>query len=151
MPLYAFASDTVTNIWAGIGAGVWAVAPVEESPYAKGRRTKALKMPIGAFGILYSSADRALTTPFVVCSKVQIEGQEDRVWLHRWVMPFQIKPLGSPRKMLTIDRAKEILPCLNADPQPRFDSVFRVRGDFAFQTSPITTADWEILIQELAI
>lgn len=151
MEIYVFASDTLTNIWAGVGSERWAVAPTDEGAFAKGRITKARKMPIGAFGILYCKATKALTVPFVVYSKADEVEEVNDVWPEKWVLPFRIKPLGTPEKSMKIDEAKALLSAFKQNPMPAFDKVFHVRGDFAFQTSEISAEDWAILIQELAV
>lgn len=151
MKLYVFSSTTLTNIWAGVGAETWAVAPAEPgSPHEKGRITKAGKMPIGAFGILYSSEHRALTVPFVIYSKAE-DRTVSHIWDSDWALPFRTKPLGTPHRVLTIEDAKSKLPIFQQDPVPAFNNVFRVRADFAFQTSEIGDDDWSVLIKELAV
>ena len=152
MDVYVFASSTLTNIWAGVGANLWAVAPLETgSPQEKGRITKARKMPIGALGILYSSADKSLTVPFVVQSSPNEIQTITHIWPERWVLPFTIKPLGSPHRRLSIEDAKRCLPAFKVEPEPAFNNVFRVRADFAFQTSQISDGDWSVLIEKLAV
>jgi hypothetical protein len=152
MNIYVFASNTLTNIWAGVGAEMWAVAPAElGSSHEKGRITKAKKMPVGGLGILYCSETRELTVPFVVYSQVDETVVVSHVWGMDWVLPFKIKPLGNPHRRMSIDQAKSGLPSFATDPQPAFNHVFRVRADFAFQTSQISSADWSVLIEKLAI
>jgi hypothetical protein len=73
MKLYSFASENLTNIWAGIGAGVWAVSESENPTFVKGRITKAARMPIGAVGILYCNETGSLTVPFVVYSRADAD------------------------------------------------------------------------------
>lgn len=85
--------------------------------------------------------------PFVVYSKVDPEHPETGVWAKTWVLPFAIKPLGDPRRHLTRERAKEILPSLQ---NKSFEKLFLVQGQFAFQPTEVTDEDWAILIQELA-
>ena len=145
--LYAFSSESVTNIWAGVGAGLWAVP---EKPDDQTRRGKAAKMPIPAFGILYSKREQSLTVPFVILSRPDPNNIEDNsVWHDRWALPFRIKPLGTPRKMLGIERAKAIIPSFKRLQTNNFGYVFRVGGSYAFNRSDATEADWDILIQEL--
>jgi hypothetical protein len=50
MKLYSFASEDLTNIWAGIGAGMWAVGESDKPAFVKGRNTKAARMPIAHSG-----------------------------------------------------------------------------------------------------
>jgi hypothetical protein len=147
MKLYSFASENLTNIWAGIGAGLWAVGESDKSAFVKGRITKANRMPIGAFGILYCNDTGSLTVPFVVYSKADTERAETEVWSKTWVLPFAIKPLGNPRRQLNRERARQILPSLK---EKSFEKLFLVQGQFAFQATEVTDADWAILIQELA-
>lgn len=147
MKLYAFASDDLTNIWAGIGAGLWAVGESEKAGFAKGRITKAAKMPIGAFGILYCNETGSLTVPFVVYSKADAQRTETEVWSKSWVLPFSIKPLGTPRRQLSRAQAKQVLPSM-ADKS--FEQLFLVQGQFAFQATEVTDADWAALIAALA-
>lgn len=152
MKIYGFASDSLTNIWAGIGAQRWAVGQAADAAYNKGRLTKAAKMPIGAFGILYCSETSSYTTPFVVYSKPAADEVITNVWRDPWVLPFGIKPLGNPIRSLTIAKMLKIIP--NAmergitDPRKHFITV---QGNFAFQPSEITDEDWAMLIEELAL
>lgn len=147
MKLYSFASENLTNIWAGIGAGMWAVGESENSAFVKGRITKAARMPIGAFGILYCNETGSLTVPFVVYSKADPDRIETEVWSKNWVLPFAIKPLGHPRRQLARERARQILPSLK---DKSFEKLFLVQGQFAFQATEVTDADWAILVQELS-
>ncbi|MGB7411350.1 MAG: hypothetical protein WA910_09420 [Sphingopyxis granuli] len=152
MEIYGFASDSLTNIWAGIGSGLWAVGEAKDATYEKGRRTKADSMPVGAFGILYCRETASYTTPFVVYSKPDPAKTISNIWAVPWVLPFQIKPLGNPTKSLSVARAKAVLPSMQLpgkdDPRKH---LITVQGNFAFQPSKITDADWSVLIQELAI
>jgi len=150
--IYVFASNSLTNIWAGVGAETWAVAPAEAgSAHEKGRITKAKKMPVGALGILYCSETRELTVPFVVYSAADQSAVVSHIWDAAWVLPFKIKPLGNPHRRLSIEEVKAVLPSFAVDPTPAFNNVFRVRADFAFQTSQIGAADWSALIEKLAV
>ena len=97
--VYCFTSSNLTNIWAGIGAGLWAVSEVG-SKDMETRKTKSLEMTISAYGMLYCAASHSFTTSFKVISEVkwkEIKG----VWPEAWWLPFGIKPLGSPRYQLT--------------------------------------------------
>ena len=51
MHLYIFSSSDLTNIWAGIGAGMWAVSETSASNPAA--ISRADNLPVGAFGMLY--------------------------------------------------------------------------------------------------
>jgi hypothetical protein len=152
MKIYGFASDSLTNIWAGIGAQRWAVGRAKDDSYEKGRRTKAAKMPVGAFGILYCNETSSYTTPFVVYSPPDPTAVISNIWADPWVLPFGIKPLGNPDRSLTVQQIKELLPSA-AKPtvkDPR-KHLITVQGNFAFQASEIADADWAVLIQHLAI
>lgn len=148
MKLYSFASENLTNIWAGIGAGMWAVGESDNATFVKGRITKASRMPIGAFGILYCNETGSLTVPFVVYSKADPDRTETQVWSKAWVLPFAIKPLGNPRRQMTRERAKKTLPSLG---DKSFEKLFLVQGQFAFQATEVTDADWALLVRELAL
>jgi hypothetical protein len=150
LDLYVFASNNLTNIWAGVGAERWAVAQSDSGAFSKGRVTKAKKMPIGSFGILYCKETQSLTVPFVVYSGIDLEETVKDIWPEEWILPFSIKPLGTPRKQMPIATAKALLPSLIREPERRFDNLIHVRADFAFQTSEVSHDDWAILIQELA-
>ncbi|HEY0597473.1 hypothetical protein [Sphingopyxis sp.] len=152
MKIYGFASDSLTNIWAGIGAGRWAVGASDNPTFNKGRQTKAAKMPIGSFGILYCSETGCYTTPFVVYSHPDPEAMVSNIWADPWVLPFGIKPLGNPSRSMTVAEMKELLPTVRErqikNPLTHFITV---QGNFAFQPSEISEADWSVLIEKLAI
>jgi hypothetical protein len=80
MDLFCFASNSLTNIWAGIGAGMWAVA--ETSPAdMKARITKAKRMKVGSPGLLYCNDTHSFTTPFLVHSEPDPERIVPGIWL----------------------------------------------------------------------
>lgn len=144
--LYAFSSESVTNIWAGVGAELWAV-PKKASASTRG---KAAKVPVPSFGILYSSVDHSLTVPFVILTEPDQEHIENEVWHGPWALPFRIKPLGTPRKMLEAQEAKKIIPSFSRLQTDNFGKVFRVGGAYAFNRYDTTSADWAVLIDRLA-
>src|SRR3569623_824609 len=152
MRIYGLASDSLTNIWAGIGSGLWAVGISTNATFTAGRKTKAAKMPIGALGILYCTQTTSYTTPFVVYSIPVSEKTITDVWADPWVLPFKIKPLGDPSRSLSVERAKVLLPSMQEpgkdDPRKH---LITVQGNFAFQPSDISDEDWSALIEELAI
>ena len=152
MNIYGFASDSLTNIWAGIGAGLWAVGASADASFSKGRLTKAAKMPIGAFGVLYCKETGSFTTPFVVYSHPDPTATISNIWSDPWVLPFKIKPLGNPTRSMTVAQMKVLLPSVAqkkiANP---LTHLIRVQGNFAFQPSEISEADWMALIENLAI
>ena len=144
--LYAFSSETITNIWAGVGAELWAV-PTTPNPSVRG---KAAKIPVPSFGVLYSGKDHALTVPFVILTKPDPTRIEHEVWYGPWALPFQIKPLGTPRKMLNADKAREIIPSFARLETTNFGKVFRVSGSYAFNRCDAESADWDVIMSELA-
>jgi hypothetical protein len=77
MELFCFASKNLTNIWAGIGAQMWAVAETSPSDM-KARITKSKRSKVGALGLLYCNETHAFTTPFLVsASSAPISKQPD--------------------------------------------------------------------------
>ena len=144
--LYAFSSESVTNIWAGVGAELWAV-PKGASPSTRG---KAAKLPVPSFGILYSAADHSLTVPFVILTRPDAQRIETEVWHGPWALPFRIKPLGTPRRMLSKSEAKKEIPSFARLATYNFGKVFRVGGAYAFNRCDATPADWAVLIDRLA-
>ena len=141
--LYAFSSESVTNIWAGVGAELWAV-PKEPNASVRG---KAAKIEIPAFGILYSGAEQSLTVPFVFLTRPDQTRIENKVWHGPWALPFRIKPLGTPRKMLSASEAKSLIPSFQRLQTDNFGKVFRVSGAYAFNRCDAEQADWDILIE----
>jgi hypothetical protein len=51
LELFLFTSKNVTNIWSGIGAGLWAVSETDMEV----RITKSKRMRVGSLGLLYCS------------------------------------------------------------------------------------------------
>jgi len=152
MEIFVFSSESLTNIWAGIGARLWAVASTDDVSSAASRKTKSQKMSVGSFGILYCNATHSLTTPFVVYSKPDLDQRITNVWPepNGWVLPFRIFPLGTPDRQLVKDRAKAILPIFKRTGKNNFGHVFSVQAVTVFSPTKIESDDWEILISELA-
>jgi hypothetical protein len=144
--LYAFSSEDIINIWAGVGAEMWAV-PTRPNASIRG---KAAKLPVPSFGILYAGAEQALTVPFVILTRPDQKHIESQVWRGEWALPFRIKPLGTPRKMLSRSVAKTIIPSFKRLQTDNFGKVFRVSGSYAFNRCDADEADWEVLMERLA-
>lgn len=108
-------------------------------------------MPVGSFGLLYCSANHSYTTPFVVYSQPNSDSIESSVWAGDWVLPFQIKPLGNPRRLLDRHKAAKILPSMCEQGLSNPDDLIYTKGTQVFVPSEITDADWSVLIKELAI
>ncbi len=151
MEIFVFASKNLTNIWAGIGARLWAVSQTEDSTTAQGRRTKSKNMRVGSLGILYCNDTHALTTPFIVYSRADPERVITNVWPEKWVLPFRMFPLGTPARQLSADEAKQILPVFMKSGETNFGKIFHVQPVTAFSATKIEQEDWAILISRLAV
>ncbi len=145
MEIYVFSSKTLTNIWAGVGAGMWAVSLKLGSK--KGTVTKAGKVTIGSLGVLYCSETHEFTTPFLFKSTPKDETIEG-VWDEAWRLPFEITPLGSPRKRLSKDELKKQMPTV-VQTSRKWDDVLKVRPSFSFQAMQISASDWAYLFERL--
>lgn len=150
MSIFVSSSKNLTNIWAGIGAGLWAVSKSADRTFHAGRVTKSKSMKIGSFGILYCSDTQSLTTPFIVFSAPDEAAVVREIWPEEWVLPFAIHPLGSPRKQMPKSQAMELLPSLRDVGHTNFGKALPVQATTAFAASPLKDADWELLISHLA-
>ena len=150
MKLYVFVCKNLTNIWAGIGARLWAVSEAE-APVMEGRKTRAAEIRIGQYGIIYCSDDnvKSLTTPFLFTSKPDLKGKVDDVWPERWSMPFGIHPLGSPRRLWNAHRAARELPFNATTGRENVASVFKAVGTAVFSPIEIGDDDWAMIIEKL--
>jgi hypothetical protein len=152
MSIFVFSSKTLTNIWAGIGAGLWAVSKSDDAGIQQGKVTKSKNMKIGSFGVLYCSQTQCLTTSFIMYSQPDPEEVIYNVWPEEegWVLPFRIHPLGTPRKQLHKDEAMKILPTLRKSGQTNFGHALPVQATTVFAPSPLQESDWEELVKKLA-
>jgi hypothetical protein len=150
MDIYVFASKNLTNIWAGIGARLWAVSQTDDTPTAQGRKTKSQSMRVGSFGILYCVDTHSLTTPFIVYSKPDPDRVVANVWPEKWVLPFRLLPLGTPELQLSSDHAKRTLPIFKRTGETNFGKIFHVQAVTAFSPTNIGADDWEELVRHLA-
>ena len=148
MKLYVFASSNLTNIWAGIGARLWAVAK-SQADHVGGITAKALRMLPGSLGVLYCSETKSFTTPFVVYSVPREGAIIGNVWPEEWTLPFGIQPLGTPHRQLTTDRAKELLPILRGSDRS-WHHIIQIQATTAFVPTEIGEEDWRIFVEELA-
>lgn len=143
MDVYIFSSNTITNIWAGIGAGMWAVQIYDRPEF----RTRAMNMPIGAVGLIYCVENQSFTTPFIIKTT-----PEDRIisdiWPEDWMLPFNIQPFGTPRKLIHKDQIG-ILPAVSQS-NKSWHHVLNIQGTTAFAPTHLSEEDWGILIRELA-
>ena len=146
MDLYVFSSSNLTNIWAGVGARMWAVSPAQAKNVSI--RGKAKNLPRGACGIFYCVENKVLTTPFVVKSTPDQHQVVSDIWPENWELPFKIVPLGTPDQSILVATLGSRLPSLKR-PGRGWNQVFHVSPITIFAPSRITTGDWEILIDEL--
>jgi hypothetical protein len=146
MQIYVFSSSNLTNIWAGVGAGLWAVS--KKLATTAGTITKAQNMRIGSLGILYCSDTHELTTPFIVKTIPQRDVVISHVWKDEWGLPFEIAPLGSPLKRLSKSIMAKELPSVKARGK-HWNKILYVQPNFSFQPSEITAADWAYLYAAL--
>lgn len=144
--VFCFASKNQENIWAGYGAKRWAVSDCPTTEMEK-RKTKSLNFPVGAFGLIYCSAEpKFFTMPFKVASEVEWR-MEDKIWAIPWAMPFAIEPLGSPKfRMLNKDAFKQ-LECLKGE--NNITKAFFVGASCAFAASQIPDEDWQTILDDL--
>lgn len=149
MELFCFASNNLTNIWAGVGARLWAVAETSESDM-KGRITKSKKMAVGALGLLYCKDTHAFTTPFLVYSTPDPQRVVSDVWPERWRLPFSIHPLGTPHRQVHKDEASQRWPILRSTPQNSVSAAMNLTGTTVFVPVAVSVEDWAAILKDLA-
>jgi hypothetical protein len=148
MEIFCFASTNVTNIWAGVGARMWAVA--ETSPAdMKARTTKSKRMKIGALGLLYCNEIHSFTTPFVVTSEPHASNIVNDVWPGSWRLPFSIHPLGNPSRQVTSDTAKQKWEILKNVGAGGVSAAMNITGTTVFVPVEISSDDWSLILSEL--
>jgi hypothetical protein len=148
--LYAFTSRTLTNVWAGVGAQLWAVPNSDSAQSNKGRATKASRMAVGSFGILYCTEKQSFTSPFVVHSIADPDRVVMDIWEgdRGWILPFRIRTIGNPHALLSWERAKSELPsCKNGI---SLNSLIHAEPLTVFTGTEITAEDWSYLVEKLA-
>ena len=148
MKVYVFTSENLTNIWAGVGASMWAVPLSQSENSNKGRRTKASKMPIGAFGLLYCSSIQSFTVPFMISTQADPERVVENVWPGKWILPFAIQPLGTPHRTLSWTDTGKLLPSCQAG-KP-LNQCLHVEPLTVFTADNLTDDDWSAIVQRLA-
>lgn len=150
LELYCFASKNLTNIWAGIGARIWAVA--ETSPTdMKARITKSKRMKVGSIGVLYCNETHSFTTPFLVYSSPDPDRVVTDVWPERWRLPFRIHPLGDPTRQVHMDDAKKTWPILRESKSSSVSAALNITGTTVFVPTEISSEDWSLIITALSI
>jgi hypothetical protein len=147
MFVYIFSSTNLTNIWAGIGAGRWAVSSRAASLGVV--QSNARRFPIGGLGLFYCSEVKGFTTPFLVLEKPDPKEVIAEVWHEPWHLPFAIHPFGSPRRILSSEKALTLLPTMQAAGKSKWTQVMHIQATLAFQPTTLTDTDWGLVIQEL--
>jgi hypothetical protein len=147
MRVYVFSSTNLTNIWAGVGARLWAVSEAQaQNPSIA---AKARDLPVGALGILYCVEKQSFTVPFVIRSKPDPNRVVSDIWPESWRLPFQIVPLGTPRRQMANEDLPSRLPGLRASGKG-WHHVLHIQGLTAFAASEVGDADWQVFVEELA-
>ena len=144
VPVYVFSSNSMTNIWAGYGARRWAVADVKQETV-----TKAAGMKIGSQGILYCSHEgrQGFTMPFVTVSEPDPSSTEKYIWSGEWVLPFSIRPLGSPDAFVP---KGDLAMGLSGIPKGKnWSHYLHVQGLTKFVPSSLSQSDWEWFLRKL--
>lgn len=147
MDVYVFSSNNLTNIWAGVGAGRWAVSM--NLAQDKATITKSKSLQIGALGLIYCSETQEFTTPFIVKS-LPVQGSTIKdIWPEEWGLPFGILPLGTPHSRLHKDSIANNMPSAAAS-KAQWNRILYVQPNFSFQASKLSKEDWSYLFRELA-
>jgi hypothetical protein len=150
MKLFVFSSKNLTNIWAGIGARMWAVPKGDES-WMKALKTRSISMTVGSCGVFYCAETKSLTSPFLVYSTVDTDKIITKIWRESWVFPFKILPLGTPNRQLSIDDAfKKKLSILRDSGKSNITRVLHIPTVMAFTPNEISNHDWAAIIEVLA-
>lgn len=150
MDLYCFSSKTLTNIWAGVGAGLWAVSEIEE-PGMKARITKSKKVKVGSCGLFYCAETHSFTAPFIVYSTPDSETIVENIWDGAWHLPFRIHLLGTPNRQVSAEGAKERWPVLRASKASSVTAAMNATGTTVFVPKEIGHKDWECILRDLAV
>jgi hypothetical protein len=149
MKLFCFASKNLTNIWAGVGAGRWAVAETSPSDM-KARLTKSRRLTVGSLGLLYCNETHSFTTPFIVYSEPDIDAEIADIWPEKWRLPFRIHTLGTPLRQVHKDDAKKRWPILVSSPGLSVSAAMNITGTTVFVPTEITSGDWATILTDLA-
>jgi hypothetical protein len=148
--VFVFSSENITNIWAGYGAGTWAVSS-GESTVVKSKRTKSARLIPGSLGILYCAPWKAFTMPFVTTTIPDVERVERDIWHGEWILPFKFRSLGNPMKRVNSGDTYEIMDGIKRRKINNFSNYLNVQSNFDFQPSRIDKSDWAKLVERLAV
>jgi hypothetical protein len=146
MKLWVFACRYLRNIQIGYDARLWAVSVLDRRT-SNNRWAKAQKMFPHSRGIIYSSTDRTFTMPFITQDFADDRVVDD-VWPEPWEFPFSIHPLGSPRKLLSLDVAKRCWPFLDPDKNPTH-CLTGMNGRTVFVPNEIEGHEWQQILADL--
>ena len=150
MELFSFASSSLTNIWAGIGAQMWAVAETSPSDM-KARITKSKRMTVGSIGLLYCNETHSFTTPFLTYSAPDHDKVVLDIWPEKWRLPFRIHPLGTPLRQVHKDDAMKRWPVLLRSSSSSVSAALNITGTTVFVPVDISADDWAMILQDLAV
>lgn len=146
--VYVFSSKNITNVWAAVGAKLWAVS--EAQAQNTSNNTKSQKLKVGEFGIFYVTETKSFTTPFIIRSKPKSNGNISNVWAATWHLPFSIVPLGSPHVSISAHKLNKILPSLVSSGK-NWNKLLFVSPNTVFAPAKISADDWAVLIEQLVI
>lgn len=147
MQVYVFSSKNQTNIWAGIGAQLWAVPPSERMK--RSLETKVRGVRIGSPGLIYCAETKTLTTPFLISSKPDPDVFITDVWPETWAFPFRIHPLGTPRRQMTTSEAKASLTVVREHTSGNFSHALQLSPVQVFVPVEMPPEDWEQIVSSL--
>ena len=150
MELFCFASNSLTNIWAGIGSKTWAVAETSPSDM-KARITKSKRMKIGSLGIIYCNQTHSFTTPFLVVSAPDPVRKIEDIWPEHWRLPFAIHPLGNPSRQVHADIAKQKWAVLANVGAGGVSAAMHITGTTVFVPIDISIDDWAAMLSDLHV
>lgn len=148
MELFCFASRDLTNIWAGIGARLWAVAETSPSDM-KARVTKSKRMTVGSLGILYCNETHSFTTPFIVVSEPDPNKVVANIWRESWRLPFSIHPLGNPSRQVDATTAKQKWAILERVGAGGVSAAMNITGTTVFVPVVVSADDWALMLSDL--
>lgn len=144
--IYVFSSESLTNVWAAVGAKLWAVSKAQGTNASN--ITKSQKLKVGEFGIFYVKQTKSFTTPFMVRSRPYKRKIINNVWTDSWYLPFSIVPLGSPHVSILARDLNKILPSLVSS-KMNWDQILFVSPNTVFAKAKISGEDWAVLIEKL--
>ena len=148
MKLFLFASGSLTNIRAGIGANLRAVNKTSDAGM-KARITQSAQMKIGSLGLLYCNEYHSFTTPFAGYSAPDVQRVETDVCRGEWYLPIRIHPLGSPRRQVHKDVA---VANWTGPKEARANATasMNLTGTTVLAPRETSTDDWALMLDAMA-